>query len=62
MNQFLLLGNSKAIKFQCIEGVDVYSNEVTVYTAHNRYTIYYQNREIAQKEYAAILKKIEERG
>lgn len=62
MNQFLLWGNSKAIKFQCIEGVDICGNEVTVYTTHNRYTAYYRSIKIAQEEYVAILKKIEERG
>ena len=60
MSQFLLLGNNKAIKFRYIEGVTVYNNEVTVYTTHNHYTVYYQSREIAQAEYVAILKKIEE--
>lgn len=61
MEQMLTFG-SKAVKYQYIEAVTTYNNEVTVYTANNHYTVYYDCPALAKKAYEEILKKIEARG
>ena len=53
---------TKAVRIDKIEGVTLYCDKVTVYTANNNYTCYYQTNEIAKKVYKEILDKLTEEG
>ena len=49
----------QAIKCEAIEAITLYLNEVTVHTAHNRYTAYYKNQDDAEKAYQEAIAKLE---
>lgn len=55
--EFIQFG-TKAVRTDKIEGVILYRNEVTVRTANNGYTCYYQTDEDAEQVYKAILDKL----
>ena len=59
--EFIEFG-TKAVRIDKIEGVTLYRNEVSIQTANNRYTCYYQTNEIAEQVYQEILKKLTEEG
>lgn len=51
---------TKAVRTDKIEGVTLYRNEVSIQTANNRYTCYYNTDENAGKVYQEILEKLVE--
>ena len=53
---------TKAVRTDKIEGVTLYRNEVSIQTANNRYTCYYQTNEDAEQVYKAILERLTEEG
>lgn len=55
--EFIQFG-TKAVRTDKIEGVTLYRNEVTIHTAHNEYTCYYNTDENAGKVYQEILEKL----
>ena len=61
MELFIQFG-TKAVRMDKIEGVTLYRNEVTVYTATNHYTCYYDTNQTAQNVYHNLLEKLEKEG
>ena len=49
----------QAIKCEAIEGITLYTNEVTVHTRHNRYTAYYNSLDEAKQAYQEVIAKLE---
>lgn len=49
----------QAIKYEAIEGITLYANEVTVHTAHNGYTAYYNTHDDAAQAYQEAIEKLE---
>jgi hypothetical protein len=56
--QFLKIGN-KAIKCEAIEGITLYLDKVTVYTAHNEYAVYLNSVNDAEQAYEEAIAKLE---
>lgn len=56
--RFIKFG-SKSVKADNIEAVTTYSNEVTIHTINNAYTVYYNNTDQAQHTYQRIVKELE---
>ena len=49
----------QAIKYEAIEGITLYANEVTVHTTHNGYTTYYKDQDEAEKAYQETIAHLE---
>lgn len=58
MGKFLKFAK-QAIKYEAVEGITLYANEVTVHTTHNGYTAYYRNQDEAEKAYQEAIEKLE---
>jgi hypothetical protein len=56
--RFIKFG-SKSIKAESIEAVTIYTDEVTIHTERNSYTVYYENTEIARQAYEQTVKELE---
>lgn len=56
--RFIKFG-SKSVKVESIEAVTTYREQVTIHTAHNSYTVYYNNAEQAQHTYQRVIKELE---
>ena len=57
--RFIKFGN-KSVKVESIEAITTYTNEVTVHTTRNSYTVYYNNTDQAQHAYQRIVKELED--
>ena len=53
---------TKAVRIDKVEWVTLYRNEVSIQTANNRYTCYYQTHKDAEQAYQEILDKLAKEG